>query len=138
MGLSKCPTLLIFTIATSIGCGSSTSRSVNTTRTSSPDYVTSIEIAATPAANAYELISRLRPRWLQTPPTGSLRTVRSQVIVVYVDGVKLGPKEGLRSISSSAVKTMQYYDAARAATVLHDIGSDPIAGAIVITTTRIQ
>jgi hypothetical protein len=60
------------------------------------------------------------------------------MIVVYVDGVQLGPKEGLRSISASAVKTMQYYDGARAATVLHLVGSEPIAGAIVITTTRTQ
>ena len=138
MSPSKSTLLTLLTVATIIGCGPTRTRPA-TTRTSSPDYVTSIEIAATPASNAYDLISRLRPRWLQALPAGSLSSsVRTQMIVVYVDGVKIGEKEGLRSISASAVKTMQYYDAARAATILREVGSQPIAGAIVITTTRIQ
>jgi hypothetical protein len=137
---SKSLILALITLATGIGCASSGgSSSGPKTRTSSPDYVTSIEIAATPASNAYELISRLRPRWLQTQGAGSLSgSVRTQVIAVYVDGVRVGAKEGLRSISASSVKTMQYYDAARAATILHGVGSEAIAGAIIITTTQIQ
>lgn len=139
MSPSKRQILMVLTVATVIGCGSSRSRPADARRTSSPDYVTSIEIAGTTASNAYDLITRLRPRWLQPLPTGSLgSSIRSQVVVVYVDGVKVSGKEGLRSISASAVKTMQYYDAARAATILHEVGSEPIAGAIVITTTRIQ
>ncbi len=137
---SKSPILSLVALAACIACASTgTSSSGPKTRTSSPDYVTSIEIAATPASNAYELVSRLRPRWLQTQGAGSLSgSVRTQVVAVYVDGVRVGAKEGLRSISASSVKTMQYYDAARAATILHEVGSEAIAGAIVITTTRIQ
>ena len=123
------------------GCASSGGAPSNSkTRTSSPDYVTSIEIEATQASNAYELISRLRPRWLQANTAGSIGggAVRTQIIAVYLDGTRIGAKEGLRSISASGIKTMQYYDATRAATVLREVGSEPIAGAIVITTTRIQ
>jgi hypothetical protein len=140
MRLSKCPILPLMAFAAFVGCASAGgSPSGPKTRTSSTDYVTSIEIAATPAANAYELITRLRPRWLQAPATGSLGgSVRSQVIVVYVDGVRVPAKEGLRSISASSIKTMQYYDAARAATIVRGVGSEPVAGAIVITTTQIQ
>jgi hypothetical protein len=139
MHLSKCPILPLVTLAAFIGCASPGGSPSNPrTRTSSPDYVTSIEIQATPASNAYDVISRLRPRWLQTTNTGSLSGSRSQVIAVYVDGVRVGAKEGLRSIPASSIKTMQYYDAARAATILRGVGSEPIAGAIVITTTQIQ
>jgi hypothetical protein len=137
MSLSKNRIVALLAVTTVLGCSSPRSRSV-ATKTASPDYVTSAEIAATPASSAYDLIARLRPRWLKPLPAGSLRSVRSQVIVVYVDGVKIGPTEGLRSISASSVTTMQYYDATRAATVVHDVGSEPIAGAIVITTTRVQ
>lgn len=50
----------------------------------------------------------------------------------------MGDLAALRSISVTGIKTLQYYDAARAATVLRDPGSTPVAGAIVITTTRVQ
>ena len=107
-------------------------------RSSSPDYVTSIEVQAATASNAYELISRLRPRWLQPQPTGSLAGQRNQIIAVYLDGIRMGDLAALRSISVTGIKTMQFYDATRAATVLRDPGSTPVAGAIVITTTRVQ
>ena len=140
MCVRKLSMVQLSTLAVFFACASSGGTSTTTAvRTSSSDYVTSMEIEATQAANAYELISRLRPRWLQTSAAGSLSgSVRTQTIAVYLDGFRVGAKEGLRSISASGIKTMQYYDAARAATILHEVGSEPIAGAIVITTTRIQ
>lgn len=108
-----------------------------TTRESSADYITSVEVAATPVANVYDLISRLRPQWLRTQ-TGSIRNAPNQVVVVYLDDTRIGDVQTLRTISTSGVATLRYYDAARAATVLRNPGSDPIAGAIVITTTKIQ
>lgn len=105
-------------------------------QTSSPDYVTSIEIDKTSAANAYELISRLRPRWLAS--TGGATKLgggaTTSVVAVYLDGFRVGVRENLRSISSNGILSMRWYDAARAATILHEVGSEPIAGAIVITT----
>jgi hypothetical protein len=104
-------------------------------QTSSSDYVTSMEISAVGATNAYDLISRLRPRWLRTQSPASIGAgVRSQVVAVYLDGVRVGELDALRSLSTSGFLTMRYYDATRAATVLRDPGSEPIAGAIVITT----
>ena len=107
-------------------------------RESSPDRLTSVEIEATTGAQtAYDLIRRLRPRWLQAGPTGSIGAGRptSQVLLVYLDGNRLGTAEALRTLSTSGIKSMQYYDAVRAATILREIGSEPISGAIVITTT---
>jgi hypothetical protein len=116
--------------------GTSTARPRTTE--SAPDYITSVEVAATPVANVYDLISRLRPTWLRTQP-GSIRgNTRNQVVVVYLDDTRIGDLQSLRTISTSGVATLRYYDATRAATVLRDPGSDPIAGAIVITTTKLQ
>jgi len=122
-----------------IGCASAPPPSTAPTSTSSPDYVTSVEIDATPVSNAYDLVNRLRPRWLQGERPASLGGGgRMQVIAVYLDGVRMGGLASLRSISMSGVKALRYYDAGRAATILGDPGSEPIAGAIVITTSRSQ
>jgi hypothetical protein len=107
-------------------------------RESAPDYITSVEVAATPVSNAYDLISRLRPEWLRTR-TGSIRgNTPNQIVAVYLDDARIGDIQTLRTLSTSGIASLRYYDAARAATVLRDPGSDPIAGAIVITTSKIQ
>ncbi|HJQ12607.1 MAG TPA: hypothetical protein VJ840_16360 [Gemmatimonadaceae bacterium] len=116
--------------------GTSTPRP--TSQQSSSDFITSVEVAATPVSNAYDLISRLRPNWLRVE-TGSIRSgTRSQIIVVYLDDTRLGDVTTLRTISTSGIQSLRYYDATRAATVLRNPGSDPIAGAIVISTTNVQ
>jgi hypothetical protein len=131
-----CTAAVLLAIASLTACSSS--RGARTAvQTSSSDYVTSMEIAAVGATNAYDLINRLRPRWLRTQAPGSIGAgVRSQVIAVYLDGVRLGGLDALRSLGTSGFQTMRFYDATRAATVLRDPGSEPIAGAIVITTNR--
>lgn len=101
----------------------------------SPDQVTSEEIATSSASNAYELIERLRPNWLRPPSTGSLNAgVRTRLIVVYLDGHRLGDLQSLRTLSVDGIRSMEWLDATRAATVLSEVGSDPIAGAIIIKT----
>ena len=133
MRTSRLPALLC---ATLLAACASSGRARPAVATSSPDVVTAVEIAATPAQNAYDLVNRLRPRWLQQPRAASISggRVRNQVIVVYLDGARLGGADALRSISASGIKSMRYYDAVRAAAVLRDPGTEPIAGAIVLTT----
>jgi hypothetical protein len=100
-----------------------------------PDQVSSGEIASSGATNAYELIQRLRPNWLRSPNIGSIGGgARSQVIVVYLDGQRLGDIDSLRNLSAIGITSMQWLDATKAATVLHEVGSDPIAGAIIVKT----
>lgn len=103
---------------------------------STSDLVTSAEIEATPVSNVYDLVNRLRPRWLSVSGTkvGSISggSVQRQMIVVYLDGSRLGGVESLRSITTGSIKSMRYYDATRAATVLRDPGSEQLAGAIVL------
>jgi hypothetical protein len=119
------------------GCASSGATANAKVTESSPDRITSAEIEATSGAqNAYDLVRRLRPRWLQAGATGSIGSgISRQSLLVYLDGNRLGvAPDALRTLSASGIKTMQYYDAVRASTVLSEIGSDPISGAIVITT----
>lgn len=112
-------------------CASSGTKT-STGRTS--DFVPAEEIAGSGANNAYEVVTRLRPTWLRQHGTGRIvnATAAEQVIAVYLDGHRLGDVTSLRMLSASNLLSMQWLDAARAATVLPGIGSEAIAGAIVI------
>ena len=123
-----------------IGCASSGGSRPATVRNSSSELITTAEIQATPASNAYELINRLRPRWLaQGGKASSLSNARGgdvvgSVVLVYLDNTKLGGLDALRSLSTSGFRTLQWLDAVKATTVLRDTGNQPLAGAIVIRT----
>jgi hypothetical protein len=125
-------TLGAFAIVTSACASTQTSHVTE----SSPDLITSIEINATPVPTAFDLVSRLRPSWLRQGRPGSIGggSVSSQVILVYLDGQRLGGVESLKTLSAAGITNMRYLDATRAATILHDPGSEAISGAIVIST----
>lgn len=120
------------------GCASSGTSGNSRVTESSPDRITFVEIQATSGAQtAYDLIRRLRPRWLQQAGTTASIAggrVSGQVLLVYLDGNRLGTADALKTLSATGIKNMQYYDAVRASTILREVGSDPISGAIVITT----
>lgn len=121
--------------AAALGLAACASPGATRTAPRSSDQVNRAEIASTSASNAYELIERLRPSWLRNPAIGSIGGgARTQIVVVYVDGQRLGDVESLRTLSAGDVQSMQWLDAARAETVLHEVGSDPIRGAILIKT----
>jgi hypothetical protein len=123
----------ILSIACAAGTGSTSHPAQGST-----DRVTSAEIDATSATNAYDLVNRLRPQWLRQAATGSIAggRVSSQVIVVYLDGNRFGTIESLRTLSTSGIRSMEWLSATRAAIILRDVGSEPIAGAISISTKK--
>ena len=88
------------------------------------------------ASTAYELISRLRPNWLRQQATSSVAggVIRSQTILVYLNRQKLEDLNALKTISIGDVDSAEWIDAARVQTVLTDVPSGPISGAIVIRT----
>lgn len=118
-----------FAACASSGTGSATARSL-------PDRLTRSEISTSNATNAYELINRLRPNWLRPPATGSISggTIRSQMVLVYLDGQRLEDLSALRTISASSIQSAQWLDSSRAPTILRDVPAGPIAGAIVLKT----
>ena len=135
-GTSFVALVLSITAATACASSGKSAGPGATVTESSPDHVTTAEIAAVSANSAFDLIRRLRPRWLQSTATGSIAggSITSQQLVIYLDDTRLGSVDALRTLSASGITSMQYYDAVRAATVLRDIGSGAIAGAIVIHT----
>jgi hypothetical protein len=83
------------------------------------DLITHEEIQATPdARDAYELVRRLRPNFLNVRATGSAAPGRTKPtdILVYVNGAERGPLETLRTIPSHAVLEIRKLSAADAVT----------------------
>jgi hypothetical protein len=79
----------------------------------------------------YELIDRLRPRWLQGRNPRSLQL--PTVIAVYHHETLLGGVDVLRGYPIVSVTSLRYLDAAQAM-LLPGAGSAHIEGAIVIST----
>lgn len=99
------------------------------------DFISASEINTSGAATAWDAVQRIQPHWLRSGNIGSIGAGgRDQIILVYLDGHRLGDIGSLRTLSTSGIISMQWLDAARAAAVLPEIGSDPIGGAIVIKT----
>ena len=91
------------------------------------NVLTAEEIDEASASTVYDLVRSKRPRWLTVRGSSTLRTSAGTdmlgkpmiypaeaVIAVYVDDVKHGSQETLRSISTNTVETIQYLDAASA------------------------
>lgn len=128
--------LAIGVIAVGAGaCASSSGSTTGTRSTRSPDVITRADIEATSTVNAYDLVNRLRPQWLRTTGVGSVSGGNPSTygIVVFLDNVRLGGIETLRSVDSGSVTSIRYLTAERAA-ALPGVGHDPISGAIVVST----
>ncbi len=132
--MSRFLSLIPLALAVSFAACASTGSSSGTGRL--PDLITGDEIASSGASNALEAVTRLRPNWMRARGTSSIAggRIQSQVIVVYLDGQRLGDITSLRMQSVAGIQSMQWLDAARASTVLSGLGSEAIAGAIVIKT----
>ena len=79
----------------------------------------------------YELVGRIRPRWLQVRTDRSLRL--ETLIVVYQNNSRLGSLEALRGYPLTNVASLRYLDAAQAG-LLPGASGGHIEGAIVIST----
>ncbi|HUF65990.1 MAG TPA: hypothetical protein VMM17_08435 [Gemmatimonadaceae bacterium] len=110
---------------------SSGSRSVR-----APDLISAQEIAATAAVNAYDVVMRLRPQWFRSSGVASVGggAVRQGSVIAYVDNVKLGAVDNLRSISAAGITSIRYMNAEMAASRLPDISRDLISGAVIVST----
>src|SRR5215208_5530684 len=75
-----------------------------------------IERAKSPALNAYELISDLRPGFLRSRGAQSLRDTRPVTANVYLDSVLLGSLETLKTINAGSIRTIAFINAADATT----------------------
>lgn len=100
----------------------------------SANVIVDAEITSSGATNAMEAIQRLRPNMLRGRGSQGLEGgSNSDLIVVYVDGIKAGGLEALTPISAINVKEIRYLSAADATT---RFGTGTPAGAILITTKK--
>ncbi len=113
-----------------------------TKRARDRNVLTAEEISEASASTVYELVRSKRPRWLSVRGSSTLRTSAGidnlgqpmlypaeAEIAVYIDDVKHGSQESLRSMSTNTVETIQYLDAASAT---QRFGTNHEYGAILI------
>lgn len=87
-----------------------------TAPTLSPDVIGLDEIDASSAANAYDLISQVRPNWLRGRGTPSIRNSQVQLPVVYLEDRRQGGLEVLRGLHTAGVAELRYINATTATT----------------------
>lgn len=78
------------------------------------NVLTRDEIVGVPLATAYDAVDRLRPRFLRPRATGGRPATAYPV--VYIDGVRRGTLEVLRSVAANTVLEIRYLAAADATT----------------------
>lgn len=94
---------------------------------SDPNLITAEELANYTSLTCFEVVQRLRPRWLQ-------RRGSEQNPVVYQDGNRVGTAEDvLHGMSVTAIESMKYLNASDATT---RYGTGHGGGVIEVTTRR--
>lgn len=92
------------------------------------------EIRSVQATNAYDLIRRLRPHFLQKSGPSALRAAPGDDdIIVYIDDLRYGPTSLLRGISAISIVRIERLNASEATT---RFGTGHPHGTIMIYTRR--
>jgi len=110
-------------------------------RPSGGDIITREQITATNLATAYEVVQRLQPRWLRARGAISLREVAEEEVdtfgvvgpVVYVNSIRRGDIEELRSIMVGSIREILYFNGRNAS---FRFGSGHGSGVIQVITGR--
>ena len=84
--------------------------------------------------NLYDLVNRVRPRWLQVRSTQRSFSGGEQQVVVVQDRTVLGGVDVLQGLGLDLPLYMTYLDGAQAMAQLSGLGSRRVEGAIVIHT----
>jgi len=103
---------------------------------SSSPILTQEDMASVQGSNLYEVVDRLRPRWLQMRHTMSMGTGTAQ-IVVFMNNSYLGGPDQLRQFQPRDVLEVRYLDGPQAAAQLRGYDSTlHVVGAIVMVTAQ--
>lgn len=111
-------------------CASGAAGTKSSTDRPSRNVILEDEIAEVQASNAYELIRRLRPHFLQVSGPSTIRGA-TEDIVVYLDGVLYGGLASLRNLSAQGIIRIERLSGSQATT---RFGTGHTLGAILITT----
>jgi len=103
-------------------------------RRGSTNVITQEELQEVRGSSVYDAVQELRPRWLRARSGQSVHGSDTG-IVVYVGNSRMGGIDELRRHSLDGVRSLQFLDSSTAAS-LPGIGSERVAGAIVISLSR--
>lgn len=120
--------LALGALAVSLACASASSSSRRPSGSRS-DLIGTEELSKAQWPNTWELVSNLRPQWLQSRGPDSFSS--PSVIQVVIDDVRLGPVTSLRNLPTSGITSLQWVDAL---TATARWGLDFGSGAIYIST----
>jgi hypothetical protein len=124
-------TFVLLASALAAGCASSGTQSGGSN--GNPELLTREEILSSEATNLYEVINRLRPRWLQVRSQRSFSMETE--IVVFQNDMYLGGPEILKEMVPDLAFEIQHLEGSRAATALPGLMSGRhIEGAIIVRT----
>jgi hypothetical protein len=76
--------------------------------------ITQDEIAQSNARDAYHAVQLLRPDWLRTRGSTSMRNTTPASVVVYVDGQRYGGPASLEQFRLGSFKELRYYTGSEA------------------------
>ena len=125
--------VLIFAVLVSAMAGACASGGAGGSTGRSSNLLTREEILGAEATNLYDVIRRLRPRWLQVRSTRSFNM--ETMIAVLQNDMYLGPAETLKEMTPDLAYEIEYMDGVRAANVLPGLMSGQhVEGAIIIRT----
>lgn len=99
----------------------------------SADLITREDVMETTAQDAWDVVSRLQPRWLQSRGRVSIQSESAGEPLVYVDGMRFGRVNALRQIHVDAIEEIRRISAADATT---RFGTGHAGGVIMVTTRR--
>jgi hypothetical protein len=96
-----------------MACASSGPRSGSSAQR---EILTAEEIAAANVGTAFEAVRQLRPEFLRSRGTMSMRDPSGEYAVVYVNGMRMGGPEQLNTIRAGDVASIRFVSASDATT----------------------
>jgi len=128
----------VLTLGAAVFLGSACATTRSNTPATDPDLITEDQIVRSKATNAYDLIATISPKMFTAhgaattrgdqPPTPGRQALP---VLVYIDNVKVGPVDELKTLGKVDVKEIRYLSP-RAAT---DRWGEGHAGGVIVVTT---
>lgn len=103
---------------------------------SSSSTLTRAEIESVNVATLYDVVSRIRPRWLVVRGSRAFESGGEGRIVVYQGTTYLGNVDVLRQLDPDEAESMRYLDAATANATLSAMNANVHAAIVIQTRTR--
>lgn len=125
---SRAALVILLAVGSLWGCAST-----KATKDQTSDVLTREDIMGAGATNLFDVVNRLRPRWLQIRTVSSFNL--SDEIVVFQESMNLGGPDALKQIPPELAYEIRWMDGVRASSMLPGLMSGRhITGAIIVST----